>query len=79
MIASQNAMILAHLRAGRSITFFDAVERFGVLHLPRRVKDLREAGHTIGDEWVKANGKRFKRYFLVKAAPQEAPEQGALL
>ncbi len=79
MIETQNAKILAHLQAGRSITFFDAVERFGVLHLPRRILDLREAGHTIGDDWVKANGKRFKRYFLIKSAPQKAPEQGALL
>ncbi|MEO9633095.1 MAG: helix-turn-helix domain-containing protein [Sulfitobacter sp.] len=79
MIETQNAKILAHLQAGRSITFWEAVENFGVMHLPRRILDLKEAGHTIGDDWVKQNGKRFKRWFLIKSAPHKAPEQGALL
>lgn len=64
MIASQNKAILAHLKKGRSITFWDAVKDFGVMHLPRRIKDLKEAGHPITDEWETRNGKRYKRYRL---------------
>lgn len=65
-ISSQNARILRHLKKGKSITFFDAVADFGVMHLPRRILDLKEAGHNIGDEWVQRDGKRFKRWFMVK-------------
>jgi len=66
--ATQNARILRHLKAGKSITFWDAVSDFGVMHLPRRIKDLKEAGHSIGDVWVKRDGKRFKRWFLLTVA-----------
>lgn len=65
MIETQNAAILAHLKTGRSITFLEALDRFGCMHLPRRILDLKEAGHAIEGEWTKANGKRFKRYTLV--------------
>lgn len=65
---TQNARILSHLKAGRSITFFDAVEQFGVMHLPRRILDLKEAGHRIDDAWVKQDGKRFKRWSMVTQA-----------
>lgn len=64
---SQTSQILSHLRAGHSITFFEAVERFGVMHLPRRILDLKEAGHKIVDEWEEgAEGKRYKRWRLGK-------------
>jgi hypothetical protein len=64
--STQNAMILAHLRGGNSVTFFDAMRDFGVMHLPRRILDIKEAGHNIESEWVSVNGKRFKRYWLVR-------------
>lgn len=65
MIETQNAQILAHLKAGRSITFLEALERFGCMHLPRRILDLKEAGHAINDQWEKApNGKRYKRWWI---------------
>ena len=64
MIASQNARILDHLEKGGSVTFLEALERFQTMHLPRRIKDLKESGHNITDEWERANGKRFKRYTL---------------
>lgn len=66
MIETQNKAILAHMKRGGSVTFFAAVQDFGVMHLPRRIKDLKEAGHDIQDEWIKANGKRFKRYWLAR-------------
>lgn len=68
MIETQNKAILQHLRDGNSITFWDAVRDFGVMHLPRRIKDLKEAGHNITDEWETNGEKRFKRYRLGPSA-----------
>lgn len=63
--ATQTNQVLAHLKAGHTITFWDAVERFGIMHLPRRILDIRELGHVVESEWVKnAAGKRFKKYWL---------------
>lgn len=62
---SQNDNILAHLKSGRAITGLEALKNFGCIHLPRRIKDLREKGHAIKDQWVKLpNGKRCKEYWL---------------
>lgn len=63
---AQNAQILAHLKAGHTITFWQAVGDFGCMHLPRRILDLKEAGHPIEDQWIKHNGKRFKEYWLAQ-------------
>lgn len=67
MTETQNRMILAHLRKGHSITFWEAVERFGCMHLPRRILDLKEAGHNIKDQWITRDGKRFKQWWLADA------------
>lgn len=56
---TQNEMILNHLEKGRTLTGLDALMKFGVSHLPRRVLDLKEAGHNLESDWVvvtKANG-----------------------
>lgn len=68
MMNSQNSAILAHLRAGHSITGLEALRRFGCIHLPRRIKDLREAGHTIAADWITTDtGKRCKQYRMEAA------------
>ena len=64
---TQNNMLLEHLQSGRSITMLEAIRKYGVAHLPRRILDLKEAGHTITDEWIKvikADGRkaRVKKY-----------------
>lgn len=65
MTASQNSAILAHLRAGKSITGLDAMSRFGCTRLAARILDLRQAGHAITGETITTeNGKRFKEYRL---------------
>jgi hypothetical protein len=59
MTTSQNRLILAYLKQGHRITGLDALRRFGVSHLPRRILDLKQAGHKLESEWVrvpKANG-----------------------
>jgi len=64
---TQNQRILNHMQAGNSITFWDAVQDFGVMHLPRRIKDIRELGHPIESQFVKGeNGKRFKEYWMAQ-------------
>lgn len=62
---SQNDRILDHLRKVGSITFSQAVDLYRVRSLPRRIADLREAGHDIVSEWRKDNlGQRYTRYSL---------------
>ena len=58
---SQCQMLLEHLQAGRSITYLEASIKYGVAHLPRRIKDLEERGYKIIRETIeveKSNGKK---------------------
>lgn len=61
---AQNKAILHHLQKGNTLTPLDALRLFGSLRLGARIKDLRDAGHTIITEMVKENGKRFARYSM---------------
>jgi hypothetical protein len=62
---SQNNLILDHLKKVGSITFVEAVDLYRVRSLPRRIKDLRDAGHNIISEWRKDNlGQKYTRYSL---------------
>lgn len=61
---SQNAEILAWLKAGNSISPLDALERFGCFRLGARCYDLRKQGHKIITTPVERNGKRFASYSL---------------
>ena len=64
---SQNSQILDHMKKGKAITSLDALTRFQCIHLPRRIKDLREAGHNIVSDWKDLpNGKRVKEYRIAK-------------
>lgn len=66
---SQCSRILAHLQGGNSITGLEALHLFGCIHLPRRIKDLRENGHDISSQMVVLpNGKRVAEYRLIKCA-----------
>jgi hypothetical protein len=66
MTTSQNKRILAHLKTGQTITGKWAMLEMGVMHLPRRILDLKEAGHNITDVWeVNRNGKRYKRWSII--------------
>lgn len=52
--------VLEHLISGRSITALEALQNYGVMHLPRRIMDLEELGHVIIRKTisvVKANGR----------------------
>ena len=66
MAHSQCVDILHHMKTKGDISFYEAVELYGVMHLPRRILDLKQRGHSIEDRWCEnaTTGKRFKRYTL---------------
>ena len=65
---SQNAMILAELKRGRSLTPIDALKRFGCFRLGARIFDLKQDGHPITTTMVEERGKRFARYSMPRKA-----------
>lgn len=66
---SQNDAILNHLRQERRITALEALQLYGSFRLAARIKDLREAGHTIHTERLDIGQNRtIARYVLIKEA-----------
>lgn len=64
-VASQGEQILMHLRAGKHLTAFEALQRFGCLRLAARIDDLKKEGHAIESQMVELpNGKRVASYRL---------------
>lgn len=61
---SQTHQISRWLRAGRSITPIQALEKFGCFRLSARIDNLRKAGLHIVTDTVRKNGKSFARYSL---------------
>jgi hypothetical protein len=61
----QNARILAHLQAGRTITALEALEWFKCFRLASRVCDLRKAGTMCRSEPSRRTAvKSVAQYFL---------------
>jgi hypothetical protein len=61
---SQNARILAHMKAGNGITGLEALHRFGCFRLPSRINDIKKMGHDVKREMIEVNGKRVARYWM---------------
>ena len=61
---SQSKKILAHLKAGKTITPLQALNLFGCMRLSARIYDLNEKGHNIKSEMISIGKKRFARYYL---------------
>jgi len=57
--------ILDYMKQGNKISQWDAYELFNYTRLSATIFNLKADGHNIKDEWVKNNGKKFKRYWLV--------------
>ena len=56
---TQAAQVLEHLQAGREITSLVAMELYGIIQLPRRIFDLRQAGYNvISDQAMVENRRR---------------------
>ena len=63
---SQSQLIMKHLRIHGSISTLEGL-RYNIMALPRRIKDLTEAGNNI-NAVVKKNpvtGQRYTRYYLI--------------
>ena len=65
MKKTQNEMILAYLKKGKSITPLDALNKFGCFRLAARVSDLRKDGLNIATKFVTKEGKNYASYRLV--------------
>lgn len=65
--SNQCLLVLKILYSGVRLTVEDALVKYKIASLPRRIGDIREAGITIvKDEWVKdENGKRlYKQWYI---------------
>jgi hypothetical protein len=65
---SQESLILAHLRSGKTLTPLEALRLWGCFRLGARVFNLKKQGHDIRCEMVDdlKTDKRFACYFFVK-------------
>lgn len=66
--AKQDRLVLTLLQQGMKLTTGEALLKFRIGDLRRRIKTLRDAGICISDEFPLVDGKRsrFKRYFLTQ-------------
>ena len=66
-LTPQCQTILKHLRKGHTVTQRSALMDFGVMALPRRIADLKEAGYKVHSVMEKntLTGQRYARYSLV--------------
>lgn len=69
-LSPQCRKIIVHMRKSRtgSISGDEAVNYYRIMALPRRIKDLREAGYRIRAERRKhpVTGQAYKRYHLIE-------------
>lgn len=63
---SQNALIRAWLKAGKTLTSLEALNLFGCMRLASRINDLRKQGLNIHTERIMTTtGKRVTRYSIL--------------
>lgn len=65
-LTPQAQTVLKHLRGAGSITQREAMLDHSIPSLPRRIKDLREAGYDVVGVWKThpLTGQRYTRYSL---------------
>jgi hypothetical protein len=61
---SKTAAVLAHLKKGKTITSWQAFEKFRATRLADIIFKLRGQGYNIGTELVEDGSTRFARYRL---------------
>lgn len=61
---SQCARLLAHLKAGGSVTSYEAYAKFGITQLAARITELEARGIVIERANEENDGARYVRYFL---------------
>lgn len=63
------------LMEGVRLTNAEALIKYGIGDVRRRVKDLRDfAGVPIKDRWIEWNGRKFKEYFIEQKTPASQSE-----
>ena len=67
---SQKDKVLAHLRAGNTITPLEALRLFGSLRLGAIIFNLREEGHDIKTTMVEGVNNRYASYHLQERMTQ---------
>ena len=65
---SYKQIIHNHMLAGNSLSTYEAFDLWQITCFLQRISELRDQGIAIQDEWVKNNGKRFKRYWIEQPA-----------
>jgi len=63
---SKTAAVLAHLKKGKTITSWQAFEKFRATRLADIIFNLRNSGHDISTEMIEDNETRYARYRLMK-------------
>ena len=65
---SQCARLLAHLKAGGSVTSYEAYAKFGITPLAARITELEARGIAIARACEENDGARYVRYSMGGAA-----------
>ena len=56
-MATQEQRVLAHLKTGRRLTQFEALQELGILRLASRINDLKRAGHKIQSKMIEVQNR----------------------
>ena len=51
--SNQRSLVLAHIEEHGSITSAEAVYKYGIMDLPKRISELRRLGYNINGERVR--------------------------
>lgn len=65
---SQCARLLAHFKAGGTVTSYEACAKFGITQLAARITDLERRGVVIARVDEENDGARYVRYSMGGAA-----------
>ena len=69
---NQTEQILAHLKAGNSLTPIDALNLFGCFRLSARIKDLRDSGYEIDTDYPSCVDRKRYAVYTLKTAEKMA-------
>ena len=63
--------VLRHIETTGDITAWEAIQQLGCTRLSEYIRQLREQGYDIQDEWIKARNRydeeiKYKRYFITE-------------
>ena len=64
MKKSQGERILAHLKAGKTISAKVAAQKYGCYRLGARIMELRDAGYKIRGEWTWGKPRMVFKYWM---------------